>query len=237
MSSGIELILSQGKGVWVQFVLLDEVAAKKWAAVPEVELWQAVALHSSLDPDLMGGSWDTLDRYFGNEEALQNLLAEYVFPPPADDVAERTARRDSPEQRLRENFKSAGHAATMASLRCSALNEREPMLSHVSLAEFLGWSIRARLPAVREFPARTSSAPVARWPWGNHTTPKLELLAEAGERWRLVEDGGTYMSGDLKSALRSKVLVAWLIEKGVGSTVAQSIASMLRPPDLRTGPR
>lgn len=237
MSSGIELILSQGKGVWVQFVLLDGVAAKKWAAVPEVELWQAVALHSSLDPDLMGGSWDALNRYFGNEEALQNLLVAYVFAPEADDVAERKARRESPEQRLRDNFKSAGHAATMASLRCSSLNEREPMVSQVSLAEFLGWSIRTRLPAISGFPARTSPAPAGRWPWGNHTTPKLELLAQAGEQWRLVEDGGTYISGDLKSAPHSKVVVALLTEKGVNSTVAESIASMLRPPDLRTGPR
>lgn len=217
--------------------MLDGVAAKKWASIPEVELWQAVALHSSLDPDLMGGSWDALDEYFAERDAFQNLFDAFDSPRERAEEAQRKARRNSPDQRLRENFKSAGHAASMASLRCSSLHEREPLLSLVSLAEFLGWSIRTRLPAVSDFPTRTSSAPVTRWPWGSHTTPKLELLAKAGERWRLVEDGGKYTSGDLKSAPRSKVLVDWLVGNGVSSTVAESIASMLRPPDLRTGPR
>lgn len=237
MSSGIELVLSQGRGVWVQFVMLDGIAAKKWAAMPEVELWQAVALHSSLDPDLMGGSWEALDRHFSLEEAFRDLLASCESSPTAAEVAQRIAWGKSPEERLTENFKIAGHAARMESLRCSRLHEREAMLSRVSLAEFLGWSIRAGLPAVSGFPTRASSALTARWPWGNHTTPKLELLAEAGERWRLVEDGGTYTSGDLKSAPHSKVLVRWLIQRGASSTVAEAIASMLRTPTLRTGPR
>jgi hypothetical protein len=237
VSSGIELVLSQGKGALVQFVMLDGVAAKKWAAIPEVELWQAVALHSSLDPDLMGGSWEDLNRYFLFEEALQDLLDSLPSSCTPDEVARRGARGRSPEELLRESLKRAGHAATMESLRCSSLHDREAMLSQVPLAEFLGWAIRTALPVIGGFPNRAASAPATRWPWGSHTTTKLELLAKAGEHWRLAAEGGRYVPGDIKTAPHSKVIVAWLIEKGLNQAAAESIASMLRPPSVRTGPR
>lgn len=237
MASGIELILSKAQGQRVQFVRLDDVAVQKWASMLQVELWQAVALHSYLDPDLLGGSWSTLHSHYVHEDAFQNLLATYASDPSEQTGAAHGQIDIDPQQCLRSNFKRAGDAALMESLQCVALEKRDVMLSKVSLAEFLGWSIRTRLNVVQGFPSRASTPSRARWPWGNHTTPKLELLAEAGEHWRLVADGGRYSAEDIQSAPHSKAIVAWMVRKGVHSSVAESIASMLRPPSLRTGPR
>lgn len=230
MPSGIELVLSRAPGEGVQFVLLDDVSTLKWASRKSVELWQAVALHSSVDPDALGGQWEAVDYFYQSRSAFDVLLAQFDNGPPA-------AVRRGPDDLLGDNFRRAGSAASSEALPCLSLVHQDVMTSTVSLAEFLGWALSSRLPVVSGFRSRAEPAVRGRWPWGHHTTPKLEMLAAIGERWRLVVDGGSYDPGDIQSAPHSEDVIAWLMEQGVGESVAKAMASMLRPPTLRTGPR
>ena len=72
-----------------------------------------------------------------------------------------------------------------------------------------------------------------RWPWGNHQTKLLEHLeAAAREFWTC------YDSQNAKAtAPKNETVVAWLKERKVSKLMANSIATMLRPDDLPTGPR
>lgn len=230
MPTGIELVLSKAPGDAVQFVLLDEVSTLKWASRKHVELWQAVALHSSVDPDALGGQWKEVRYFYQSREAFEVLMAQFDTEPQPKGTP-------GPDDLLGSNFTRAGKAAAGEDLPCLRLAARDVMTSEVSLAEFLGWALSSRLPVVSGFRARTEPSIGGPWPWGRHTTPKLELLAAIGERWRLVADHGSYDPDDIRSAPHSGDVVAWLMEQGVGESVAKVMASMLRPPTLRTGPR
>jgi len=72
-----------------------------------------------------------------------------------------------------------------------------------------------------------------KWPWGNHQTKALEHLAEAAQKF-----WSTYDPSDPYSAPKNETVVRWLTtEREVSEVMAKSIASMLRPDNLPTGPR
>jgi hypothetical protein len=72
-----------------------------------------------------------------------------------------------------------------------------------------------------------------RWPWGNHHTELLGHLEAAARRYWV-----NYEPTDATTAPINKDVSEWLIaERKVSKTMADSIASMLRPDGLPTGPR
>lgn len=71
-----------------------------------------------------------------------------------------------------------------------------------------------------------------RWPWGNHTTKALELLADAAKQW-----WSTYDPDDPSTAPKNNEVIAYVRAKGESTKLADSIASILRADDLPTGRR
>ena len=72
------------------------------------------------------------------------------------------------------------------------------------------------------------------WPWGDHHTELLGHLNAAARRYW----GENYVSSDATTAPLNATVSKWLqTERKVSKTMADSIASMLRPTGLPTGPR
>ena len=78
------------------------------------------------------------------------------------------------------------------------------------------------------------SESAGKWPWGNHQTAVLEHLeAAANEFWVKYQ-----VSKDIKDAPKNDTVVEWLVATYKQSnSMANSIATMLRPQEIRTGPK
>jgi hypothetical protein len=77
------------------------------------------------------------------------------------------------------------------------------------------------------------NAPATHWPWGNHHTDSLGHLEAAALRYWV-----NYDPTDATTAPTNKAVSEWLIaERKVSQKMAESIASILRPDGLATGPR
>ncbi len=73
-----------------------------------------------------------------------------------------------------------------------------------------------------------------RWPWGEHHTELLGHLEAAARRYW----GENYIPADATTAPINATVSEWLqTERKVSRTMADSIASILRPDGLPTGPR
>lgn len=82
----------------------------------------------------------------------------------------------------------------------------------------------------QEQPAKAAAS---RWPWGNHHTELLGHLEAAALRHWVNHD-----PDDATTAPTNKDVAEWLVsERNVSQKMAESIASMLRPDGLPTGPR
>lgn len=80
---------------------------------------------------------------------------------------------------------------------------------------------------------RADESGAAAWPWGAHTTPDLDHLAAAAAQWWV-----TYDPEDPATSPTNEMVVDWLIsERGASRDKAKAIASILRPPGLKTGRR
>lgn len=76
-------------------------------------------------------------------------------------------------------------------------------------------------------------APPPSWPWGAHTTKRLESLKAAAQQF-----WASYDHSDMSRAPTNEVVTEWLMkERGELQSNAKAIASMLRPDGLKTGPR
>ena len=72
------------------------------------------------------------------------------------------------------------------------------------------------------------------WPWGNHHTELLGHLEAAAKIFWINYDPANTKA----TAPKNETVVNWLVtERKVSQTVAISMATMLRPDDLKTGPR
>ena len=72
----------------------------------------------------------------------------------------------------------------------------------------------------------------ARWPWGDYTTERLELLADAARKfWSF------YDPADPSTAPTNEQVVAYLCERGLSPSAANAMATILRADGLPTGPR
>jgi hypothetical protein len=72
-----------------------------------------------------------------------------------------------------------------------------------------------------------------RWPWGSHHTQYLGYLEAAARKWWVLYD-----PSDPTTAPTNEMVSDWLRkEHNLSKEKARSIASMLRPDGLPTGPR
>ena len=101
------------------------------------------------------------------------------------------------------------------------------------------WLNAKGLPSEYQFarnktlPVAPGSAPAVRWPWGNHHTEQLGHLEAAARRYWV-----NYDPSDATTAPINATVSEWLqTERKVSRSMADSIASMLRPTGLAPGPR
>jgi hypothetical protein len=221
VESGIARLL-RTPGAPVQMVRADEVTWRRWAAQHEAALWQVVALHSNLDPDLLHRHWD---------EYQPGQLwphAEYEIAVDESLVAA-----------LRANLSRAGAAVEMYELPtvpAMPAGSRVPSrflfddfdLCTVKFSDFHAWATRVHLPVVTGWPSRSTNG---RWPWGAHTTSRLECLANAAQLWR------DYVPGNDSTAPKNETVEQHLQKLGVGKVASEVMASMLRADGVRKGPR
>ena len=90
-----------------------------------------------------------------------------------------------------------------------------------------------------EFVQSQNSTPIEKnlksekWPWGKHHTETLGHLEAAARKWWVLYD-----PSDFTTAPTNEMVSEWLqSERGISRDKARSIASMLRPDNLPTGPR
>lgn len=190
----------------------------KWALMPRLPLWKAVALLCGIEPSSL----------------------------PVESVWLR-APADSPASDLRHRFELAVKHQHSGLLACRVAQTgflTDLTVQTMDFAEWavgVGWNLPAELaahwrPAV---PDEEPAVPaLAGWPWGTHETELLRWLRCAAERFWV-----NYDPSDPTTAVNSDVVEEWLQQQKTASgrpiakRVAEVMAQMLRPPELPTGPR
>lgn len=98
--------------------------------------------------------------------------------------------------------------------------------------ELARWLRAVNLTPVYQF-EREQAKPSGRWPWGDHHTEALGHLEAAAKRFWV-----NYDPTDNTTAPTNQDVSEWLrSERGLSRTMADAMASILRPDGLPTGPR
>jgi hypothetical protein len=110
---------------------------------------------------------------------------------------------------------------------------RMPMFTRIEIVRWLNCvGLQSDYLFERVAPG-TSERSGSRWPWGDHNTTMLGHLEAAAKRF-----WSNYDPEDSTTANTNATISDWLqSERKVSKTMANSIASMLRPDDLPPGPR
>jgi hypothetical protein len=69
------------------------------------------------------------------------------------------------------------------------------------------------------------------WPWGEYSTPDLELVAEAVRAFWIEWDG------EAASAPKNDTVIAWLEGRGMSNNLAKVVATLIRSPKVPAGAR
>jgi hypothetical protein len=201
---------------------------RRWAYVPEVAVWEAVALSVDVDPE-------KVDWGGGAEGGI--------------------ALSESPEfnDRLFIAVRNMGIGKLVPTV--SIPGQNLPINATIKLAEFVAWArkLRWRLPAALvnifgeeegdytpdydsywDSESRLGPRSVAsRWPWGDYETRLLRLLAAAVDKhWTLFDPA------DPSTAPRNEMVVEWLMTThDVKRRTAEVMATILRADGLPVGRR
>jgi hypothetical protein len=110
---------------------------------------------------------------------------------------------------------------------------------YVKWAKYLDYPLPKKFPRQKPIPliGKGGSLSHRKWPWGSHETDLLRVLAEAGELWRPVDEGGLYDPYDPTTAPTNEQMVLWLKKYGVSGKVSDAIATILRADSFPYGPR
>lgn len=192
----------------------------KWARMPQIPLWQAVALFCEIEPS--------------------SLPVEGVW---------RLAPVDSPASIFWDRFEIAIAYQRSGSLKCVGDRGALHTDFVVQAGDFAvwwvdsGWLIPSDLYERwdAQAPGSASSAVLpagGAWPWGSHETELLRWLAAAAKKFWV-----NYEPSDPTTAVTSDEVVTWLRKqqtsdgRQISLRVAEIMAQLLRPPELPTGPR
>ena len=185
-----------------------------WTQVPEVELWEAVALSLDVEPS-------------GTYSSGKPLTHEDCY-------------RENAEYRDRF-FLAERNLSKHKFLQPIPIQTGPARFTVVSLGGFaawaceLAWKIPTALEGVATKWAENNvhiTSQRGRWPWGDHETQLLNILAEAAHQF-----WSTYDPADPLTAPKSTDVEDWLKGKGVAKRVAEIIAQILRADGLKTGPK
>lgn len=234
-SSGIEAVLRcVPRPERTCLVRLDQTAVEKWARLPDVELWQAVLLHSFVDPDPLGV--DSSRSY----EAFQTLAARAQMEV-SDGVVQAG---DRPEIALKRNLDLALSAIDNNQIKWVVWSG-DTRRSNIRLSEFHAWALRTNLPVVDAWPDRTSATDAAveasisdEVQHLKTYTKRLRALKAAADRfWKPVDQGGGYVPGDKSTVSDQSVIAEWIEREFpfIGGDAAAAMATVLRPDELPSG--
>lgn len=194
-----------------------------WSLVPFVKLTEAVALSVNVDPKLiirMGVDYRLL-----HAQATPGELVSAQFHKRLLIAARALEMKE-------------GITPRPGALPGPRIEEQGVLLRDFARwAVALEWELPSELKDMSHRPDKVSPSEsiedeVRRWPWGDHETELLRMLARAArEFW------STYDPDDPATAPRSRDVERWLRGEGVAQRVAVVMAQILRPEDLRTGPR
>ncbi|MGN6831100.1 hypothetical protein [Paucibacter sp. M5-1] len=194
---------------------------EKWALMPQLQLWKAVALLCEIEPS--------------------SLPPEGLWRP---------APAGSAVSSFNARFEVAVEHQLNGSLLCAARPGGFRSTLVVRVADFsrwaigLGWTMPRELQATwvgpdsSDSPADTGNRAGGPWPWGAHETELLRWLAAAAQRFWV-----NYNPADHTTAVNSDVVAAWLRQqktadgKPIAKRVAEAMAQLLRANGLPTGPR
>lgn len=187
----------------------------KWRHVPDVRIWEAVALSLNIEPAKIKHSkdgWMADTHLFDEGEEFRDRIF----------IAGR-------------NLGGSGKA-----LNPTAIVMGSPADSSVSLPAFaqwacsIDWGIPAELNAIGQSRGEESEKTkvTQQWPWGNYETELLRKLAAAVERFWVLYD-----PNDPTTAPTNQQVTEWLRTQGVADRNAEVIATILRVDGLPTGPR
>lgn len=199
----------------------------RWHGASEAKLWQAVALHSKLDPDEIGED---------DASAFEEILAFSGLS--RDECAD-------PLSELETNIERACAAAQDGSLPV-VKGAEDSRSAVVSLVAFNRWARSVNLPVLVEggsFLPRvwTDDAKGSKYWWGDYETPMLlDMFNVIYEKWRLVEDGGVFDVGMPDTAPTEDEVIDWLKKHGRSSmseTKREHVASLIRHPLAPVGRR
>ena len=227
--SGIDALLCaelrEGRDCLVQ---LDPISMEKWAQAKTLEVWQAVLLHSYLNPDHLG---------FTPSDGLLNLQRLNLLAKLEVSRTPGATARSLPELLLFDNLIQAIKAigsGQLAAVTQLVQGER----SIVRLSDFHIWSVRFKLPVIGHWQAQAGNGCRSKWPWGCLETERLKVLEAVAKRyWRTAAEGGHYVPGDIRTASTTKDIAAWILQEypWVGRQTSEAMAVILRPDGLPKG--
>ncbi len=202
----------------------DEGAWRKWAARDVLELWQLVALHSSVDPDSLGAT---------PEEAILALRRSCL----GDTIPLFVGRPidDRPMARLRRNFECAARALKVGGLEPFVGGMEASARTRVQVVEFSAWAKRVLLPVAGPWVPRheRGSTPHAWLVEFPYKTNELEIALNVAR-----DLAGRYMDEDTSCAPSSPDAIRHAIDcYGASETAAKAIVRLIRPNHLPQGRR
>jgi hypothetical protein len=182
-----------------------------WLRRPKVTGRQAVSLACNVDPDAVHREMQRLSSGTGrsilDETPIYKWLSQYQNA------------LDSYDPALGEPPAAPRQMKDLVSLELFARWA-------VETADAIpGWAVPEKMRSfVSELGASPKGARSAKWPWGNHTSRNLELLeVAANEFW-------ARWDGSARNAPTNESVIQWLTQKkGASRSLAESIASILRP--------
>lgn len=216
--SGLDVLIAfrQQRLVRLEPFAPDEAAWQKWAAVDHLELWQLVALHSSVDPDSLGSSPEDAIRAMRHSklrDAIQMLMRRPVVDHPID--------------RLRRNLERALAALRDGGLKPAISGAQPGARTWVLLDEFRAWAMRAGLGVSGVWAPRR---PVAAFPyWTSILAVTVKVAADLANR---------FFDGDVSRAPSNPETVRYIVDRyKVSVNTAKAIARIVRPDHLPRGRR
>jgi hypothetical protein len=189
-----------------------------------------MAASPDMDPVMRSLKLDSIQAQLATIDAAENVAGHHyarnLAPMPIGifELSALDARRlESPE--VGSIAMTCARRFDVHGWRVCSFDSPEPMIARADLVMMRGEI--ERLQRMKDAPAASGAATLARWPWGNHSTELLEHLAAAADRyWK------NYDPSDPTTAPKKEDVVKFLAARGVKPTNANAIAVILRPSGL-----
>jgi hypothetical protein len=186
-----------------------------WHHMPNVQVYEAVALSLGIDP-----------RKVKFERNAWTVDGSTLFDE-GQNFNDRMMLANANLQHLKVAKISLGDSS----------KTEITLASFAALAKKLEWTIPDEMREIANDGDGQSAIEINqvgahRWPWGDHSTRRLELLADAAKQF-----WSTYDPEQSSTAPTNKDVADYLVSKGESRSLADAIASILRADDVQPGRR